>query len=139
MVDYRKLVRDNIYFESSRGSLSPQDLWNLSTAELRRMARVYYSSLKEYNDEDNLFLDLDAEDQSLLQKKTKEQELITLKFEAVKDVLKTKIEEQQAKKNAKEKAAELQRLTGLLHQKRDEELSNKSVAELEEMIAGLKA
>lgn len=139
MVDYRKLVRENIYFETPRGSLTPQDLWSLSTTVLRQIARMYLTDLKEYQDEDNLFLDLDVEDTELLKRKTKEQELLTLKFETVKDVLKTKLEETRAKKDAKARAAELTRLTELLHQKRNEELSNKSTEELEKMIAELKA
>ena len=137
MVDYRKLVRENIYFQTEQGSLSPQDLWKLNVSKLRNIGRNLYAEIKDYQDEDRLFFDLELEDKQLIQKKTKEQALLTLKFEVVKDIIQTKIEEQQARLNKAQKEEEIERLTALLHEKQNEELAAKPASELRDMIAAL--
>lgn len=139
MVDYRKLVRDNVVFSTAKGTLIPQDLWRLKVSDLRVIAKDLYAQIKDIANDDAIFGDLGIEDTNLVSYLTKEQELLTLKFEVVKDVLITKVEEERAKVTAKARRQQLEQLQTLLHQKQNEELANKSVEELQAMIKQLQS
>ena len=138
MVDYKKVIRENIHFKTAQGLLSPQDLWKLNPNSLQVILKDYYQQLKEYNPEDDISLILEMDlDNELSKERKKDRDKILLKFEVIKDVLKTKFEEEHKMKNLKLRQQELTKLTKALYKKQQESLNKKSVEEIQEMISEL--
>ena len=108
-----------------KGSISVEDLWLLSTKDLDSIFKVLNSELKQANEE------------SLLDVKTKQDEELDTKIEIVKHIVKTKVEEEEKRRLQKEISEQKQKILELIESKKDEDLNNKSVEELTEMLKGL--
>lgn len=107
-----------------RGSISTEDLWDLSLEQLD----VIYKGLKQESKE--------SEEESLLTARPVNVEL-TNSIKLVEYIFNKKSEEMVAAKEASAKRAEKQKLLAILASKKEAELQGKSIEELEEMIASL--
>lgn len=114
-------IRNKLRFPF-KGMISTEDLWDLSLESLDSIYKTLNAQKKE------------TQEESLLQKETKENKELTAKIEIVKYVVTTKQEEIDARKQLVAKAAEKQRIMELIDQKKNEELSGKSLEELEELL-----
>lgn len=105
-----------------RGMISVEDLWDMSLESLDAMYKSLNSLVKE------------SKEESLLNTRTSYDEELTLKAELLKYIVKTKMEENEAKLKAREKKAQKQKLLEVMSAKQDEALQGKSLEELAKMI-----
>lgn len=105
-----------------KGLASVEDLWDLPVTELDKI----YKSLKKQ--------EKTANEESLLEVKTDEDEELTMQIEIVKYVVGVKLEEKKAADNAKAKKEQKEKLLRLLADKQDEELKGKTAEEIQKMI-----
>lgn len=109
-----------------KGLISTEDLYDLSVQELDSVFKKLNSQLKQTSEE------------SLLDTKTSEDKEVELKVEIVKHIVNEKLEALNKKLKEKEIAEQKQKLAQILAMKQDEELQNKSVEELQQMLNELK-
>lgn len=108
-----------------RGQISVEDLWDLSVENLDCVYKALNSQVKK------------AKEESLLNTKSKEDEVIEMQIEIVKFIVNIKQDETAKKVAAKEKKARKQRILEVLAAKEDADLQNKSSEELQAMLADL--
>lgn len=114
--------RKKIRFESKRGFLLVEDLWDLKLEDLDAIAVNLNDKIEKLGKK------------SFIGKRTSATDT-ELSFEIVKYIIGVKIEEADARKTKAEKAAKKQHLLGLLEEKQNEELKSKSIDELKKLIA----
>ena len=108
-----------------RGSLTVEDLWDLSLVQLDT---IYKTLSKEARTE--------KEEESLMSDKKEDQDLLN-KLEIVKHIFSVKKTEAEAEANAMEKKRQKERLLELIAQKQDAALADKSIEELTAMVENL--
>ena len=105
-----------------KGICSVEDLWDIPLKDLDSIYKKFNAQLKAENEE------------SLLNKKTAENELIELQMNIVKYIVETKLNEQQKRKELLEKAAQKQKIMSIISKKQDEHLENMPIEELMKLI-----
>lgn len=105
-----------------KGSISVEDLWDLSVTDL-----------------DNIFKSLNAQvklsqEESLLAKKSKKDETLSIQIDIVKHIVSVKLDEADARRNEAENAAKRQKIMQIIEEKKDEKLQNSSIEELNKML-----
>lgn len=115
----------NKYRFPYKGSVSTEDLWDLPVNDLDTVFKSLNSQAKQSSEE------------SLLKTKTSEDTKLNNKIELVRYIVGVKLEEAEAAKKAKERRTQKQKLMGILSEKQDNELHNKSIEELQAMINAL--
>lgn len=108
-----------------RGMISVIDLWDLTPTQLDMVFKTLNSELKQVSEE------------SLTKVKTTKDKELELKVDIVKHIYTVKVAEKEAIQEAKAKKEEKQKLMSILADKQDEELKNKSAAEIQAMIDNL--
>ena len=116
----RKKIRFNY-----KGSCSVEDLWDLTIKELDSIFKELNFNLKQQKEE------------SLLDVKTVSDEILDLKIAIVKHIVEVKLTEQEAKKVSVFKAAQKQKLMGIIESKQDAALKEMSIKDLEKIIESL--
>jgi predicted RecB family endonuclease len=104
-----------------RGSISVEDLFDLSLTDLDSIFKVLNSQLKQ-------------PEESLLNVRTKEDQELSTKIEIIKHIVAVKLAEQNAKVQAKEQSERRQRILEVMKSKKDQELQDKTPAELQAML-----
>lgn len=107
------------------GVISTEDLWDLKLETLDTIARAYNKSIK------------DLDEESFITKKSTSNVELNLKFEIVKHVIDVKLEEQEKKKLAKQRAEKRAQLIELIGKKELSALEGKSIEDLKLELAGL--
>jgi len=105
-----------------KGTCSVEDLWDMPLEALDYIFKVLNSQLKNEKEE------------SLLEKRSKEEDIVDLKIKIVKHVVEVRLLEQKNRKDEVDKAARKQKLLGVISEKQDAELKNMSVEELTKII-----
>ena len=105
-----------------KGSISVEYLWDLSV-----------------NDLDNIFKTLNAQvklsqEESLLEKKSKKDEALSVQIDIVKYIVSVKLDEADARRCETENAAKRQKIMKIIEEKKDEKLQNSSIEELNKML-----
>ena len=113
----RKKLRFNYH-----GRLSVEDLWELPVEKLDSIYKSLNAEAKKETEE------------SLLHTKSKEAELLTVKIDIVKYIVTVKLEEVKAREAAMEQKKYRQRIAEIIAEKKDEQLKNLSIEELEKLI-----
>lgn len=121
---FETAVRNKLRFPY-KGEISVEDLWDLPVPSLDSIFKKLNVQAKQANEE------------SLLDIKSKEDEVLDLKIEIIKYIVTTKLAEEKARLNAKERKEKKQKLSAILYSKQEQELQNKSADELAAMIAEL--
>lgn len=103
-----------------RGVCTVEDLWDLSVKELDSIYKTINAKLKQ------------SQEDSLLNTKTKEDEILKLQVDILKHVVEVKLAE--AREQAKERKIKKQKLTEILASKQDADLQGKSIDEIKKMI-----
>lgn len=114
-------TRNKVRF-SFRGLISVEDLWDLS---LTNLDSIY----KELNKQSK-----QSEEESLLNIKTQEDELLNVQIEIVKHIVSVKLVEKEAREKASAKKAQKQKIMSIIAAKQDEALQNSSIDELQKML-----
>lgn len=114
-------TRNKVRF-SFRGLISVEDLWDLSLSNLD-------SIYKELNKQSK-----QSEEESLLNIKTQEDELLNVQIEIVKHIVSVKLAEKKAREKASAKKAQKQKIMSIIAAKQDEALQNSSIDDLKKML-----
>lgn len=118
-------TRRKYRFATNKGSLSVEDLWDLSSTQLDATYRAMTKELREQGGE------------SLMQKDN-DNTVLADKIEIIKHIFLVKQEEIAARKAAEENRNKRQRIMEILEQKRDASLQNMSEEDLQKMLNDLK-
>ena len=105
-----------------KGVISVEDLWDLPVQQLDGIFKTLKSQEKK------------AQEESLLDTRTPEDEILTAKIEIIKYIVNTKLEEAKQAERAKEAHDQKQKILGILAEKQDEDLRNKTPEELIAML-----
>lgn len=106
-----------------KGLISVEDLWELSVDNLDNVFKTLNSEMKKTKEE------------SLLSTKTKENEVLESKIEIVKYIVTTKLAEKEAREKAFLDKERNQKIMDIIAAKKDAELQNMSIEELERMMS----
>lgn len=109
-----------------KGSISVEDLWDLSPANLDSVFKSLNAEKKQ------------AETESLLSAKTDADTILDIKLSIVRHIVAVKLAEAEKRAKAKEIKEQKQKIMEIIANKQDAALQNKSVEELQAMLAGLK-
>ena len=119
---WKYAAKNKLVFATNKGTLNASDLFDLKIEDLDKI----YANLKKQEDNQNTY--------TLLDTKKKENADLEIKIQLVKEVFDDKI----AAKDAAEKAAQTReqnrKIKDIIERKKDQELENKSIEELEKMI-----
>lgn len=118
---YEKALRDK-YRYPFKGSVSTEDLWDLSVEELDSIFKVLSRQSRA------------SQDESLLSSRKAADTTLADQIEIVKHIVAVKLAEEDDKKLAKEKRQKKAKLTEILAMKQDQELQGKSAEEIQAMI-----
>lgn len=105
-----------------KGQASVEDLWDMNVRDLDAVFKALNSQAKQANEE------------SLLTTKTKEDSILEAKIEVVKFIVSAKLADAEAQRVKAEQKEKKNRIAEILADKQDEELRGKSVAELTAML-----
>lgn len=106
-----------------KGMISVEDLWDLSIRELDSVFKTLNKQVKQ------------SQEESLLSVKSKEDETLETQISIVRYIVSVKVFEAEAAKQAKEQREKKQKIMELIAAKKEEALGNKSIEELEAMLA----
>ncbi len=119
---YKQASRLKLRFQTTKGPLSAEQLWDLSISELDKLA----VSLEEAFEKSN--------GKSFVVKKSDKDKIAKLRFDIALDVLTTKMEEDEAARNASDTKAHNEKILALIAKKKEASLESMSVEELEKMM-----
>ena len=117
----RLKVRFTLSTTKSSGTISVEDLWELSLPDLDNVAKKLNKEIK------------DSSEESFITSKSKADELLELKFELVKHVITVKLLEKEKKAVDAQRKSELARIDELIAKKEINSLEEKSLDELMKM------
>lgn len=116
-----KLAAKEKYRFPFKGNIAVEDLFDLTTSQLDTVYKELKSQVKDSSD-------------SLLKETSKEDEELKNKIEIVKEIFKDKVKEKQLKELALAEKQRKERIKELIAQKKDQDLADKSIEELEAML-----
>ena len=122
---YKRALKIKLRFATPKGKLTVEDLFSLNLIELNDLAVGLDKKLSETPRKSFI---------SDIEPNTAEDEL---RLNILKDIIVTKIAEKNATIEAKNKAAEKAQIAEILHRKKNQELENLSIEELEAKLKSL--
>lgn len=127
---FEKATRLKLRYESTRGALSTEDLWDLPLTStngpsLDNLAQGLSKQLKETTTE------------SFVVKTTVADSTLQLKFDVVKHIIDVRLAERDKAALAKETKEKKERILSIISRKQDETLENTSLEDLQKMVASL--
>jgi hypothetical protein len=122
MENFKLASQQKLRFQTTRGSLSAEQLWDLSLDDLDALAVSLEQEHKE------------SGKKSFLIKTSAKDKTAKLRFDVVLDVLNTKVEEMQAAAEAAEIKEHNKKIITLISEKQDESLKGKTIKQLEAML-----
>lgn len=122
---FEKASKMKLRFETTKGSVSTEDLWDFNLTQLNLIAKSLNRKLKESDEED--FLD----------EKSDEDKIIKLQFDIVLHILEAKKSEKKDKELAIEKKALKEKILEIKARKQENALENLSDEELDKKLAEL--
>jgi len=122
MSDFKQASRVGLRFQTNRGNLTTEQLWELSLTDLDTLAVHLETEVEQ------------SSKKSFLLKKTEKSKTAKLKFDIVIDILTTLVEEKEAASKQKETKEHNQKILNLIANKQEQDLQGKSVEELTAML-----
>lgn len=122
MDNFKLASKQKLRFQTSRGPLTTEQLWDLSLDELDELAVSLETEHKQ------------SDKKSFIVKSTAKDKTAKLRFDVILDVLNTKLEEAQALTEAQEIKEHNKKIISLISEKQDESLKGKSIKQLESML-----
>ena len=125
---FEKASRMKLRFESGKGAITVEDLWDLpltsntGKANLDDIARSIHKKLKS---EENI---------SFVSKEKPADSVAQLQFEIVKHIINVRLAENETNAKARDNAMKKQRIRELIAERQDDALKGKSLDELQSMI-----
>lgn len=105
-----------------KGAISVEDLWDLSVQQLDGIFKTLKSQEKK------------AQEESLLDTRTPEDEALKTKIDIIRYIVTVKLDEAKQAERAKENRDQKQKILGILAEKQDADLRNKTPEELQAML-----
>ncbi|HPR92139.1 MAG TPA: hypothetical protein PLR64_02720 [Candidatus Dojkabacteria bacterium] len=102
-----------------KGLCTVEDLWNLSVEDLDSIYKTLNAKVRMVKEE------------SLLQTKSKEDDILDLQIDIIKHIVTVKIKEAADRKAALEKLSQRKKILGIMASKQDAALENLSIEELQ--------
>lgn len=124
---FERASRAKLRFPTTKGSLSTEDLWDLNLTSLDTIAKQANRRLK------------DEEEESFVTPKTKKASENQLQLDILKHIIASKQATEEANKKRAETNAQIARIEGIILEKQDKSLTEKSVDDLKAMLETLKA
>lgn len=126
---YKKASRLKVRFASNVGNLTVEQLWGIKMSDLKEMIKAAHEVVKkmEKTDEDLLFLEGIGQD-------NKEETMAKLRFDILKDVYITRMNETKAASEEAITNREIKHLEEILAKKREESLSSMSEEDIMKLI-----
>jgi hypothetical protein len=121
---FEKAVRMKLRF-NYKGLCSVEDLWDLPVTALDSIYKELNKKAKTEKED------------SLLDKRTKADDLLDLQIGIVKHIVKTKLKEQEDRENAAMKREKKQKLLSIMAEKQDKALYDMPLEDLEKMVNDL--
>ncbi|WJJ54098.1 hypothetical protein [Escherichia phage AV101] len=121
---FDKATRMKLRFESNKGLLSIEQVWDLSLTALNEMAKGLSRQVKAAETDEEDFIGTKSNVDSELQ----------LRFDVVKHIIGVKLKERDDSREAAERKANNQVILELIQRKKQQELESKSVEELEALL-----
>lgn len=121
---FDKATRNKLRFESTKGLLSVEQVWDLSLNALNELAKGLNREIKAAGQDDEDFIGRNTAVDPALQ----------LRFDVVKHIIGVKLQERDDANNASEKKAHNQSILELIALKERQDLEGKSVDELRAML-----
>jgi hypothetical protein len=118
--------RKKYRFESDKGLLSVEQIWDLPLTQLNKIAISVNKNLKDVTEES--FIDI---------RPNPEKSSLEAKLEILKHVISVKQDEQKAAKDAADKKARKQKILQILENKKNEQLTEMSEEELMKQLESL--
>ena len=122
---FEQASRDKVRFDSGKGSLTTEDLWDLSLNSLDTLAKGVNKQLKAESEE------------SFINPKSTSNKSLELKLEILKHVIAVRMAERDAAKDKAEKAQKIATLKELLKDKQLEQMKGMSTEDIEKQLAAL--
>ena len=122
---FEKASRLKLRFDTEKGNISAEDLWDVNVKSLNGTFKTYNKELKE------------DEEESLLETKTAADTELALKVEILRHVVTTKLEEAETRKTAASRLEEKKKLIAILDRKQESDLEGLSAKKIKDMIAAL--
>ena len=122
METFKQATKEKLRFQTSKGVLTIEQLWDLSLTDLDALAVSLETEHKE------------SGKKSFLLKSSAKDKTTKLKFDIVLDVLVTKVDEMNAATEAKEIREHNTKILTLIAEKQDEALKGKSINELMQQL-----
>jgi hypothetical protein len=122
MENFKLASQQKLRFQTTKGLLSAEQLWDLSLQDLDMLAVSLEAEHKE------------SGRKSFLTKTSAKDKTAKLRFDIVLDILNTKVEEEQIALAEIERKANNQKIISIIADKQDESLKGKSIKQLEAML-----
>lgn len=128
---YKRASQLSLRFNTPQGLLSVDDLWRIPLQSIKGN-----TSLDEISKALNKQLKSSDEDFSLIDSTKKTDSKIQLQFDIVKDVIETRLAERDIKAREKSEAERKQKILSIIADKKDKQLLDMPLEELEKLLAG---
>ena len=122
---YKKAIRAKLRFQTSKGLLTIEQLWGLTLTELKNLIISLHETVKKVPSEDLAFLETET---------VQEESEDKMRFNIAVDVYKTKQQEAKDSREEASKKAYNQHIAGIIAEKEEADLRNKSIDELKAMM-----
>lgn len=126
---FEQATRQKLRFESAVGLLSVEDLWTLSLSSSNNKPNLDTIAVE-------LNKALKGTEESFVLNKKKDA-ILQLKFDVVKSIIETRLQENAAKTEGAQRAAKIGKIDELIAAKEDKKLSDLSIEELQALKQGL--
>ena len=122
MENFKQATKQKLRFQTNKGLLSTEQLWDLSLEDLDTLAVSLETEHKQ------------SAKKSFIIKSTEKDKTSKLRFDVVLEILNTKVSEQEAASEAYEIKEHNKKIISLIAEKQDESLKGKSIKQLESML-----
>jgi len=119
---FENAARLKLRFNTPVGNLSVEDLWDLPLTKLNIVAQTIHREIKN------------GEEESFIATPTNKDTVLVLKLDILKHIIKVRMEENAANLASKATLAKREKILGLIEKKKDEDLGDLSVEELEALL-----
>lgn len=120
---FDQATRLKLRFESNKGLLSVEQLWDLPLTTLNELAKNLNRQIKEVGD-----------DEDFISEKSSVDSQVQLRFDIAKHIIGVKLKERNDTQTAQDRKAHNQTIMALIEQKQQQELAGKSVEELKALL-----
>lgn len=124
---FESASKRKLRFQTSKGSISSEELWDLSLTSLDTLAKAVNRSIK------------DSQEESFLTPKSQGDSEQELRLEILKHIIVSKQAAAEASRLRTERLAKLETLKGVLASKQMDVLAQKSLEDLQKEVAELEA